>query len=729
MSSGIHRFLTRREKFHKRKDLSSWGSKNASTVSATESAIIQTWKLFSIEQKEADSSGQQNKATKQLVSRLEQRISAYGIPNLGKPQIRYALQSKYADGDAEKAFELMLVIQDSIEGILRTYRPSTKLLGAENRLGVTCYLDALLFAMFARLDFFEGVLYKPFDDEPRRNLVILLRLWVNLLRSGKLITTDITKELQDALAACGWADAALSKQQDASEAFTFITEKLELPLITLKMDIFHTGKEETGDDHKFVNERLLEVAIPPSNDGKPVTLEECLEAYFNNRVEIKRFLERQNTLNSMTSVDSLSKGHSSHIETVDFDVSPISSPLFSASRLTPFPELPADPSSVSESPVTPLTPVSPTRSLRPHRTSSIVRERFFPDTDNSHISNEGSSGRPMNRPRKGSVRKEVMMPAWQIFSLIPWYTDSIPTNHAETAAHFSTRRPILGMCLKRYSVLPEGRAIRLDTYVDIPTEIGLPHFIKDDNLEDDAPLYGNFKLSLQAMVCHRGNSVDSGHYIAFVRGTSLADLDSSLSSYSLKDDIFLDHENYWLRFDDIAQERITLIDIEKALKDESPYLLFYQIVPIEADPADLTPPPYEESDRYGDVLFEKGLYAASQSTSENDLQEPALRWNLSTDTTGVNCTSEYSEERPNDPRKKSRSRSRPASSEKKLSTALSSYLSRKKSAEPLSAAQSMERVNSGDQRCSEDICRGIEKAVRSPALKKTTRPDRECMVM
>ena len=101
----------------------------------------------------------------------------------------YALQT--TEGDIEKAFSLLLLLEDSIEGVIRNYTPNTKLLGAENRQGVTCYLDALLFAMFARLDCFEAILYKSFNDEPRRKLAILLRLWVNLLRSGKLIKTDM----------------------------------------------------------------------------------------------------------------------------------------------------------------------------------------------------------------------------------------------------------------------------------------------------------------------------------------------------------------------------------------------------------------------------------------------------------------------------------------------------------------------------------------------------------
>lgn len=122
---------------------------------------------------------------------LERRIASLGISGLKSEHYLYALRSKWAQGDEDKAFEVLLLLEDSIEGIIRGYTPSTKLLGAENRNGVTCYLDALLFAMFARLDCFEAILYKSFNDEPRRKLAIVLRLWVNLLRSGKLITTDV----------------------------------------------------------------------------------------------------------------------------------------------------------------------------------------------------------------------------------------------------------------------------------------------------------------------------------------------------------------------------------------------------------------------------------------------------------------------------------------------------------------------------------------------------------
>ena len=86
---------------------------------------------------------------------------------------------------------MCLLLEDTYEGLVKTYNPNTKLLGAVNREGVTCYLDALLFAMFARLDSFEAMLYGSISDPTRKRLAGLLRLWVNLLRTGRLIPVDV----------------------------------------------------------------------------------------------------------------------------------------------------------------------------------------------------------------------------------------------------------------------------------------------------------------------------------------------------------------------------------------------------------------------------------------------------------------------------------------------------------------------------------------------------------
>lgn len=313
--------------------------------------------------------------------------------------ILWALHSDFAHGDVEQAGEFLLAASDACEGLITKYDPTIKLLGAQNRRAVTCYLDTTLFSMFSRLDSFEAMLYNTFNDTPRNKLAFLLRLWVNLLRMGKLITTDITKEIQDSLAECGWEDACNLRQQDASEAFTFITGMLELPLLTLKMDIYHTGREDAADDHKFINERLLEVAIPPDAiDGTTeVTLEDCLEDYFNNRIEVRRYLERRSTVSSMRSMEPKSKGSAVHIETVEID--PDGSPT------TPLATSPA----VLTSP----------RSHFRNRSQSIIQERFIPArTESTSSPLKNVLTHDSQRSRAGSVRKEVMMPAWQFFSLI-----------------------------------------------------------------------------------------------------------------------------------------------------------------------------------------------------------------------------------------------------------------------------------------------------------------------
>jgi hypothetical protein len=359
---------------------------------------------------------------------LLSRLQGVGITTMGKEQAEHAL-AWYPD-NIDQAYDVLVLANESIEGELKDYDPKVNMVGAINRNMVTCYLDALLFAMFARLDAFEAMLFDNFDDEPRKKLAAILRLWVNLLRTGRLIKVELvsvvpspvergpvltlpqTKHLQDALAECGWEDAAQVCQQDASEAFTFITGALELPLLTLKMDIYHTGREDKEDDHKFVNERLLEVAIPEQEGEGVITLEDCLETYFNNRIEVKRFLQRQNTMGSIRSANRETldrdpeKNETIHVESVELMG----------------PESPMVSSPVSMEPSTPLTPVRPSLYGR-RRADSIFGQRLKNADDKKfdekkHLDDmlNNSSG---GRPRSASLlRKEVLMPAWQFFSLI-----------------------------------------------------------------------------------------------------------------------------------------------------------------------------------------------------------------------------------------------------------------------------------------------------------------------
>ena len=150
-------------------------------------------------------------------------------------------------------------------------------------------------------------------------------------------------------------------------------------------------------------------------------------------------------------------------------------------------------------------------------------------------------------------------------------------------------------------MLPNGRAVRRNTHIDVPLEIGLPHFVQDDNSSEDGPVFGNFKLSLQSVVCHRGNSVHSGHYVSLVRSPAPSIIplatDGSASTQGSPND---PEQDSWMLFDDLAKERVKFVDIEKALRAESPYLLFYQVQPLDGDPGNIEegdkPPSYTDSE-------------------------------------------------------------------------------------------------------------------------------------
>lgn len=183
------------------------------------------------------------------------------------------------------------------------------------------------------------------------------------------------------------------------------------------MDIYHTGREDKEDDHKFVNERLLEVAIPEQEGDAVITLEDCLETYFNNRIEVKRYLQRQNTIASVKSRDESwidkdpEKNETIYVEAIEIDS--CESPMVA----TP----------VALEPSTPSTPATPSRPLLDgrRRADSIFSQRYtqravgirkFDEKKHLEEMLDKSSG---GRPRSASLlKKEILMPAWQFFSLI-----------------------------------------------------------------------------------------------------------------------------------------------------------------------------------------------------------------------------------------------------------------------------------------------------------------------
>lgn len=179
-----------------------------------------------------------------------------------------------------------------------------------------------------------------------------------------------------------------------------------------------------------MNERLLEIAIPPDRtDGLPITLEDCLELYFNNRVEVRRYLERRQTKSPT------SKGDTTHVEVIDMGLSPTStivqSPVpgpiteedqilvSSSHKLTESPL--ASPSLESEHLPRTISPMATHCSESEHslrNTPSIVQKRLVPESQDGVETDMGESTFLSNRTRGMSVRNEVLMPALQAFSLL-----------------------------------------------------------------------------------------------------------------------------------------------------------------------------------------------------------------------------------------------------------------------------------------------------------------------
>lgn len=132
----------------------------------------------------------------------------------------------------------------------------------------------------------------------------------------------------------------------------------------------------------------------------------------------------------------------------------------------------------------------------------------------------------------------------------------------------------------------------MNTYIDIPLEIRLPHFISDGS-EDDGfgSSFSKFQLSLKSIICHRGVSLDTGHYVSIVRPTN-----EEIGKFP-EGEGEIEPKYKWLLFDDLSKERVHYVDVRKALKDECPYLVFYQVQLIDeyADSEDGLPPSYAEA--------------------------------------------------------------------------------------------------------------------------------------
>ncbi|KAJ1267199.1 hypothetical protein BS78_07G037900 [Paspalum vaginatum] len=129
------------------------------------------------------------------------------------------------------------------------------------------------------------------------------------------------------------------------------------------------------------------------------------------------------------------------------------------------------------------------------------------------------------------------------------------SEHASQIPRISKLPPVLTLHLKRY--IQDGKRFhKNEAYVSYKEYLDVGRFMDSSSMDQDNTIY-----RLAGVVEHRGPSMNSGHYVAYVRARRLGDEPQQSSCSSS-----------WFCADD---ETITQVTLEEVLKREA-YVLFYE---------------------------------------------------------------------------------------------------------------------------------------------------------
>ncbi|KAI7871259.1 hypothetical protein BDF14DRAFT_1878653 [Spinellus fusiger] len=196
-------------------------------------------------------------------------LSDYAKDNLSVALEDSTIQSvlEANDWNMRKARVELENYEEAALGLLRPLPDATQVfLGSVNDQNTSCYINSLLFAMYANLTTFDPLLtYDTTSEElEKQKLQIYLRLYVNTLRKGHLVKGDFIQSLRRILQECSWHgqnEAGVWTQEDASELFMFLTEIFELPYIPFQLRLFH-GANQDSDDDRVMTDRALMISVP-----------------------------------------------------------------------------------------------------------------------------------------------------------------------------------------------------------------------------------------------------------------------------------------------------------------------------------------------------------------------------------------------------------------------------------------------------------------------------------
>lgn len=167
---------------------------------------------------------------------------------------------------------------------------------------------------------------------------------------------------------------------------------------------------------------------------------------------------------------------------------------------------------------------------------------------------------------EGIRRNSTVVNAWKARRILPWYTPMRETGEVAAINDETSFRALpVPFALKRYSA--NGHKSRV--HVDLPPRIDFSDFV-------DGVSAGSFSLVLRSVVCHLGDSLDSGHYVSYT-------YDAFGSPFPI-----------WRRWNDLTpgyveeftDDQLSLSAREEQCRDA--YIVFYELVPGDGltDPRD-----------------------------------------------------------------------------------------------------------------------------------------------
>ncbi|KAJ3042997.1 hypothetical protein HK097_001853, partial [Rhizophlyctis rosea] len=238
--------------------------------------------------------------------------------------------TQYLDSlSADAAIDFLEDFRDATEGVLKPSKlGEVPWKGIENA-GNSCYIDSLIVAMFGKESVFDALLTRELPNAGDaksanlKRLQITLRLVVNQLRDGKLVSRYTMHRLRLDLIRSGWEGTSTSMacwscQEDASELFLFLTSAFSAPFLPIEEVLFHGGAADKDDERVFT-ERMLQLGIPEEAkvkkmkgkteqkdqngqangmvEGDSLHLEDILmESFFSSKVKVERTLDAPGNL-------------------------------------------------------------------------------------------------------------------------------------------------------------------------------------------------------------------------------------------------------------------------------------------------------------------------------------------------------------------------------------------------------------------------------------------------